>query len=246
MAAAAAGAQEAEDWKIERLRWEGPAAAVETIRIHNPYGDVRCRPAPGDEMSITAIVQRHERDADVAELQVTPGSALGVEVAWVAGDAEHGGEFVDGMERRRVDLMVLVPAGPTLDIRTASGLLEAKSLANDVRAATARGDVVLAIAGTPTVLTDGGRVDVTLRGTDWSGPARLETATGQITVWLPPATDALVEAATEGILSTDFSIEVNRSAGGRRKSARAVLGEGARRLTLTSVKGDVRLFRLPG
>lgn len=235
-----------EDWRIERLRWSGAASASAAIEIDNPHGDVRCRFADGDEMSVTAIVQRHEEDPYAAELEVSEGERLRLEVVYAAREGATGGEVAEGMERRRVDLMVLVPAGPKLEIRTDGGLVEAKGLHNDVHAASATGDVVLSVHGSVAARSERGALDVTLRDPDWGDPARVESATGQITIWLPPGSDAVVEAATEGILSTDYSIDISRDAGGRRKTARAVLGSGARSLSAVSDKGDIRLFRLPG
>lgn len=242
-----ATAQEAGDWDIERWRWSGSAGDARVIEVRNDHGDVRCRPADGDEVLVMAVMQSHREDPYEARVEIdTTGERMRIEVVWRAGDDGTGGDLPEGAERRRVDLTLLVPAAPVLEVRTVDGLIEAKGIGNSVRAVSSRGDVTISTAGSATSRTEHGATEVVFRSTAWAEAPRLETETGQITVWLPATADARVEARTEGILSTDYSLEITREASGRRKTALAVLGEGKHRLTISSVKGDVRLFQQPG
>lgn len=246
IAAPPATAQENGDWRIERWQWSGAVSEATAIAVRNDHGDVRCRPAEGNELMVLAMTQSHREDPYEAQVEVNAdGDRMRVEVAYSAGQSGTGGKLPEGAERRRVDLTLLVPEGPVLEVRTVDGLIEAKGIRNSIRAESSRGDVTISTAGSATSRTAHGATEVVFGNTDWQEAPRIETDTGAITVWLPAEADARVEARTEGIISTDFSLEISREPSGRRKTALAVLGEARQELTVSSVKGDIRLFRQP-
>lgn len=231
-----------DDWLIEKVETTRTVASGAGVSVLNLYGDVRCRVIDGDELVLVANVQRHKEDPRHAAVKVAEdGGRWRVEVVYPKLEAADKARLTVEMERRRVDVSVLVPAASPLVLRTADGLIEAKGLKQAVEATSEKGRIFLRTSGTVRAHTDHGELEVWLRATEWAVAPELSTLTGDLTVWLPPQPSARVEAETHGELSTDFSIEVGRRED-LKKMAVAVVGEGGGRLALRSEKGRVRIF----
>lgn len=231
-----------EDWLIERLGQTAALGGSHTIEIHNPWGDVRCRPSEDDGLLISGIAQRHQDDPRQAELRVaSEGGRMTIEVVYPDGAGEAG--ITAEMAKRRVDLTVIVPGSPRLVIRTDKGLAEAKVGTNDLDVATTTGDVVVATAGAVQARSEHGAIQATLKSDGWASQTSFETVTGNVSVWLPPDADVAARLETSGLITTDYSIDVRRDAPGGRKTAVATIGAGEHALAITTVKGDIHILQ---
>ncbi|MEM9595045.1 MAG: DUF4097 family beta strand repeat-containing protein [Acidobacteriota bacterium] len=235
------------NWSIEKQRWEGNLGTDRVLIVHNPHGDVRCRRTGDDVVTASAVVQRHGEDPRTAQLagverdgrihvtahfQTAPQA--GIDATEVTGD----------MEKRRMDLTVMVPENVRLEIRTERGLIEAKGLRADLEAHTERGRVVIKNTGRVRAHSDHGEVEVTLGTTEVEEPIELDTLTGDISVWLPDDAGVTVDAESSGFLTTDYSVDVTRRADGH-KRVLARIGDGEARLVIRSTNGQIRLFHGP-
>lgn len=230
-----------EDWRIEKFDWSGALGEAGEIVIHNEYGDIRCRSTDGDQVVLVANIQRHKDDPRRAEIRVEPGERLEIAVDYPP-DAEATG-LTREMEKRRVDVSVLIPHGVRLEAKTKGGLIEAKGLSAPAHADSHTGNIVLKTSAPVAAYTERGTIDVTFSKTSWGEAVRLETLTGDIAVWLPPDASVAVEAATTGELSTDFSIDVEHRPPNDKKHAMAKIGGGEAKLGIETEKGRVKLFR---
>ncbi len=234
-------AQGDDDWTIERFEATRQLGAAQAVAVRNDHGDVRCRVSEDAELYVLANIQRHQDDPRKAGVLVgEEGGRITVEVVYSEEDAAG---LTPEMERRRVDLTVLLPAAASLAVTTWDGLIEAKGLSEAFEATSESGRIVFKTSGTARVRNGRGTIEATFRATDWDEEVTLVTATGDITVYLPPGAAARVAAETAGELSTDYSIEIEPHEQSSMKTAVARIGEGGGRLSLRSEKGRVRLFR---
>ncbi len=71
---------------------------------------------------------------------------------------------------------------------------------------------------------------------------KFNTVSGDVSVMLPGSLDADVDMSSfSGSIKTDFAIEVRSERYGSRNTARGKLGEGSRRLKMSTVSGDISL-----
>jgi len=232
------------DWQIEHYRWSGSLAAGRTIEIRNDHGDIRCRLSDGEEVFFSAVIQRHSDDPRRAEIAIEESKGgLTISVLYPPVDNPGAAEITPEMERRRVDLTALIPAGGRITARTIKGLIEARGLESDVEASSLSGSIVLSTTGLVRARTEHGRIDATLASGTWQGLPTLETVTGDITLFLPPSTDATIRAETRGLITTDYSIEISQETAIGPKRAVARIGEGRLKLAISSSKGNVRILK---
>jgi len=235
-------AQDGDDWTIEKLEATQELGAARAVVVSNAHGDVRCRTTEDAEVFVLANIQRHKDDPRKAGVLVgEEGGRVTVEVVYP--EPEDAGKITEEMERRRVDVTVLLPSSASLAVTTRDGLIEAKGLSKPFEATSESGRIVFKTSGVAHVKNGRGTIDATFRSTGWAEQVTLATVTGDVTVYLPPGAAALVEAETAGELSTDYSIEVEPHEQSSMKTAVAKIGEGGGRLSVRSEKGRIRLFR---
>ena len=235
-------------WKIERFNWTGPAAAG-GLKVSNPHGDVRLRPSGDDQVLVSAVIQRDQNDPMAQDIRIDRDEddpeRLVVEADWKL-TAEGAAVENERMKKRRIDLTVLVPAGGAVWISTDAGLIEAKGLENPVDVRTVSGEVRLSSSRRVRALAERGEMNITFTGGGWLESSVLESTTGRITAWLSPEAEVTVRGETTGLITTDFSVEIeNAMAPTFRKRAVAEIGGGGDELILTSAKGDLRILSLP-
>ncbi|MGD8375521.1 MAG: hypothetical protein PVF68_05220 [Acidobacteriota bacterium] len=215
------------------------------LLVDNPFGNVYAR-FGGYENRIELLATFQRLDQDLPELVVHRDQAaagLDVRVTGGAGESEAG----PGPARRdRVDLVVYVPSGISLQVRTVKGDIEAKGLEGAFKAVSVAGNVtVRKIHGPIGIETRRGTITATLLTGATADPQVLETETGEIQVHVWEDADLKVDIATSGEISTDFSLEIEHlrfQEPGKR--ALAIIGAGAAELRLASKQGPIRLFRL--
>ena len=241
---AVAGPATAEDWSIERFQWSGSTQRIVALEIVNPHGDVRTRSSGINEIEVLANIQNAPGDPYEAVVRIADETVpFRIEVEWKLREGADTGESKSGMEKRRVDLTVIVPRMSPLMVRTAAGLIEAKGHGAAVAAESESGEIRIKTEGTVSARSNRGAIDAVLGTIDQKTFSTFETTTGDITVWLPAGAAVTVEAQTEGVISTDYSIDIRRAEGGSRKNATATIGGGGPQLKIQTIRGQVRLFR---
>jgi len=234
------------DWNIDNVRQSEPTGGAEIIEIRNLHGDLRVRPVDEEEVSWSAMIQRHADDPLRADIQTSgEGSTFRIEVRYPEVESFEPADQPESWNKRRVDMTLFVPAKRQLIIETARGLIEVKGLDRGVSARSQSGDIVLSTAGPVTAFTERGSITAQFSATDWESAVQLETLTGAITVTLPPTADTTVTMTTSGELTTDFSLTIDQQPGSERKTARATTGKGESELSMTSSRGNLKLLRSP-
>jgi hypothetical protein len=223
-------------------QWVEKIGKGDTVHVSNPYGDIYSRfGGYDDDVEVVGTFQRVESDKPELEVAVTrPGDGLSVIVGF-AGAPEPGPETRD-----RVDLVVFLPKGATLDATTTHGAIEAERIQGNVVAHSIKGNIRLrAIRGRVQAHTARGRIGATLETEATEEPQELSTETGDIECYLWEDANMKVSLATSGLIGTDFTIKVEHERMAEpNKRASAVIGHGGPRLTLNSKEGQVALRRL--
>ena len=227
------------EWITERKEWEGTVKPGQPIEIHNDYGDVRARGIDGTNISLTAMVQKHEDDAHSISFDIEQRpDRLVVRMKYEGDD----GETAKAGGKRRADVSVLLPQGCPYTVRTVPGLIEVKGFRGDVDLYSQQGNIFLRNHGHAKVGTNQGNVDATLLDPSWIKPLSFESTIGNISVRLPSNADVTVDASTAGELTSDYSIDIERDPHTWEKRARAVIGSGQSKLVIASKSGNIKIL----
>lgn len=237
--------QEMEDWTVERSRQEVQLDEGRRVIVNGSSGDVRIRPGEAGVVELSWVAQRHADDAFVpsVELREVQGG-LFVDPTFLDEEGSPVAEL-PVEPRRRIDLVVYVPATTEVEIRGDRDTAEIKGLEAPIVVTTIQGDIAIFTTSSVTAVTERGEIQVTLSRLRWEGSSCLESLTGNITVRLPPEPDIEVRGETFGELTTDFSVEIERRPPSVKKHFTATIGRSGRVLEVTSNRGGIKLLRSP-
>jgi hypothetical protein len=217
------------------------------VSVDNPYGNIYARfGGYENEVEILASIQRIDNGRPPLQVRrtvVEGGLTIVVEPA--EADTPDTPDSLD--ERRdRIDLVIFVPQGLTLDARTQKDMIEAKGLKGDIKASSVQGDInIRSITGRVDAESSRGRIYAGLESNVTQEHQHFSTVTGEIEIHLWEDAVMQVDLATSGEISTDFTLRIeHRRFEEPGKFGYATLGEGGPRLTLQSKRGRIRLLRL--
>ena len=232
----------------QEFEWAGSVAAGQMIEIKGINGSISAAHAAGNQIEVLATKQGHGDDPANVDIEVLPHGD-GVTICAVYPDVpgetpnECGPGLAGNMTTRDIDVevtfIVRVPAGVRFVGRTIAGDVIATGLDADAYGHTVSGNVELSTSAMAEGATVSGSVSATLGEANPSRTLAFTTVSGDVTVRIPAATNARVQAATaNGSVSSDFPLTRNLAG-----SWEGTLGNGGAMLLLSSVNGDVRLRR---
>jgi hypothetical protein len=228
-------------WTLEHESLEKALAGEKQMRLVNEFGSIFAR--TGDEnVEISTVAQRHEGDPYRLLLESrSEGGVLIVEVKLrlEEGKTDDGGKLE--AQKRRLDLTLFLPAGIALDA-LAEDSIETKKLHSDVDLVARKGHIFLDVFGRPRAKAFDQEIRGVLRETLWSAPGEIETRSGDIHLTFLDDADVEIEATSMGLITTDYSLDIERAPGHRHKKAHAKLGKGTAKLTLRSEAGQILIL----
>ena len=218
--------------------------AGQAIQVDNAYGSVYLRfGGYEDQLDIRSTVQQPEGAATIAfqpaardgRFEVTPRLPDGVALA----------------QGQRIDLVLYVPKGHPLIVRTGFGVIESRGVKSDIDLGTGTGDIaVRGTDGTVQARTSEGKIEVTFEGTARPGSVqRLSSRTGNIAVIVSDALNAEVRLSKSQQFATDYSLAVEHLDGKEpNKIATAVVGtpksgKDKAQVVLETLVSEIRLQR---
>ena len=205
------------------------------IKIGNVSGDVIVTGYDGDSIVVTGT--KKGRDRDQVEVEDRSGSTnvdIGVRYP----------KHCNCDASIRFDIQVPRSIKYDFDhISSVSGDVKVTGVTGRLNASAVSGDVhITDVSGSVSASAVSGDVKVEITRLDGSDDMKFNTVSGDVSVMLPNNLDADVDMSSfSGSIKTDFAIEVRSERFGSRNSARAKLGEGSRRLKMSSVSGDLSL-----
>ena len=242
-ASAPATNREASIQEPQRWDWTGEVPAGQRIVVENSFGDVRAR-FGGSEgvVEIHAVLQNLHPGAAPLRVFTEPGQAsLSIRV----GREGLSREEASSEPKDRVDLVVRVPQGSPLAVRTRAGAIEAKGLQSDVTAESESGAIAIReVRGLLHATNRYGTTEVVLESPPPDSEQVFESLTGDLSVTLPAKANATVVAQTSATITTDVSVIIVRKPREEpSKTATATLGNGGARVLLRTRRGGVEILQ---
>ena len=250
---AVATAAQAQQQRNPDFRWDKAIGTGREISLHNVAGHVTVKASTSDKVEILGY--KHGR-GDLSRLHTeVRETARGLVVCVVDDDTDWSCDERgmstrsnrrgrDNWDRGSMDLEVLVPASTNLRANSVSGDVVVNGVQGEVHANTVSGEVVLEHIRGPSVYghSVSGDVSVQVDALTGRGDLSFRTVSGDVRLDLPKVLDADVSMSTvSGNMDSDYPITLNGRMSHRRIEAR--IGEGGRRLDISTVSGNVRLRR---
>ncbi|MCP3959329.1 MAG: DUF4097 domain-containing protein [bacterium] len=235
-------------FEVERVSWTGSVGDGEVVVV-NRFGDVRGRFGGYEgEVEVFANVQQFESEGPRLEVE-TKETDAGVTVT-VGYRDEKSGELVttrDPAQKKRADMVVFVPKGAPVHVSTDQGKAQFKRLRSDVHATTVSGPIsVREVQGHLNLTSGSGSILATLEPIDAKRAQSITTDSGDATIYVSEDASLTVRVATNGPLSTDYSMAIDYQDGRQPlKRGEAVVGKATEPMTLTTDSGHVRVVRRP-
>lgn len=227
-------------WSLEHENLEKALAGEKRLRLVNAYGNIYAR--TGDaKVEISTVAQRHEGDPYRLLLEShSEGGLLTIEVQLLLEEGKSDADGKLAMQKRRLDLTLFLPAGVALEAE-AEDSIETKNLHSDVDLLARKGHIVLDTFGRPRARTFDQEIRGVLRSAAWQD-GEVQTRSGNIELTFLDNADVTVEASSMGLITTDYSLQIDRAPGARHKTAHAKLGQGKAKLILRSEVGQILLL----
>jgi hypothetical protein len=207
------------------------------------HGDVRARRNGIPRLDIFAVIQLQEKDSHRADVQIIESDGgFKVDVRYVAEDPEGESEGEGELELiRRVDLVVYIPSGSPLQIRTDDDLIEAREIESDIDAGSEGGDLTIIAEGSVRAKTSSGSILSVLLLDDPERSSLLETEGGDITVQVPDNLNIRVRAQTAGQISSEYPPEESNTDGAGPREMIVCVGTGTHEARVESKTGDINI-----
>ena len=240
--AAQDGGKSDEHWEKSTESYFEKVGKAARVVVDNPHGNIWVR-FGGYEDQVEIIATEQRLEPELPKLIVerkNAGEDLHVRVVSEKPDVPSPAN-----RRDRIDLVLFVPIGRRVELSTVKDDIAVKGLKGDLVVSTVKGNVALRkITGSVNVRSERGKVVVMLESDVTKSDQHFESSTGDIEVTVYEDATHDVAIATSGIISTDFSIEIeHRRFEEPGKHARATIGGGGPKLSMTSKRGRISLLR---
>ena len=225
-------------WSIETRQHTYALDDIALLELDQSVGDICIEGADSDSVVVTMISQRHQDDPREPQvLEVRDDAELKLTIGFVASElVEH-----DEWKKRRIDVGINVPTGLALSVKTDDGRIELKKLNAAAKLTTQTGEIQFDGAGALEARSQRGAISALVRSTQSDEPLTVHSVSGEVVVKLLEGASATVELETKGLMISDYSTEIERNRGSRRKVGRAVIGDGRRKIRISSENGSTRL-----
>jgi hypothetical protein len=215
-----------------------PSGAGASLVIENVSGEVNVVGYNGETISVAVFKEGRDRDRVEVE-DLSSGNNIRLRSLY-----QHNCNCDASLRFEvRVPRSTRYTLGP---LSTASGNVEVRDVAGDVRVRTASGNVTIKnVSGMVSAQSASGDVNVEMARVEGTEGMNFSTASGDVNVRLPDNPDAYVSMSTaSGSVKTDFPLDMGRRGDGPGQSARGQLGNGTVRIRLSSASGNVTLSRM--
>lgn len=234
----------------EAFTWAGPIPAGRWIRVRNLNGEMTVRAAPGDKVEVTATKRWRRSDPQTVRFEVRKYGAGDENVVICALWGNNSSCDDSGYDSHNVhdndvsvEFHVLVPKGVKVGVSTVNGTVSVDGATAEVEANTVNGDVEAATTGGPmNASTVNGSVRARMGRFESAQDLSFSTVNGTVVAEFTGDIDADIDLSTvNGRFQTDYPVTVSGRLDPRHLRAR--IGNGGRKLRMSTVNGDVELRR---
>jgi Putative adhesin len=231
------------------FHWDKTLAAGGEVHVSNINGNVKITPSATGHVVVNGF--KHGRDSDRIKA-VVEESSHGIEVCVVydepdarcddEGDHWHGRGH--DWNRASIDLDVAIPADLVVSAGSVSGDVSIDGAHGDVRASTVSGELRLEHLHASSVHASSvsGTLDVRVDELLGRGDFTFHSVSGDVLLEVPKAFGADLSLTTvSGNIDSDFPITLGGLNRMSRRRVEARIGDGGRRLDVSTVSGDLRI-----
>lgn len=205
------------------------------VRVSTVSGDVKVTGYDGDAIIVTG--HKEGRDSELVEIEDrSGGNTVDVRVRYPRNcNCDASVRFEVQVPRStRYNFDGFSSVSGDVEVRSVNGKLKASSVSGTVR--------VEDVSGVVNASSVSGNVEVEINRLEGPEDMKFSSVSGNVSVRIPSNLDADIEMSTlSGSLKTDFPIEVREEKYGPGRSARGRVGDGLRRLKMSSVSGNLGL-----
>ena len=240
------------------FQWAGRVPAGRWIYVRNLNGEIRVEPTAGDRVEVTAVKTWRRGDPADVRIEVTkygPGDQdVLICALWNENtQCDESGYHSRGSGRNRRDndvsvaFTVRVPRGVKVGAGSVNGSVTVDGATSQVEASSVNGSVEATSSGGPVeASTVNGSVFARMGRLTGTEDLEYSSVNGSVQVEFDgELTDADIEMSTvNGRFETNFPITIQGRLNPRQLRTR--IGNGGRRIRLTTVNGNVELRRRGG
>ncbi len=225
------------------------------VSIKNVSGDVIVKGYDGDAVTVTGYKEGRDRDKLEVE-DLSDGNHVDISARYPKNcNCEASIRFEVKVPRNlNLNYDAFSSVSGNVEVDGARGTVHVKAVSGDVKILNAQGAIhadsvsgdvhVERASGSVSAKSVSGDVKVNLQNIDSDEAMEFTTVSGDVNVSMPSNLGAEIDMKTlSGDLQTDFGITVEKREHGPGKSAHGRLGEGSRRVKMSSVSGDVKLLK---
>lgn len=229
-------------FQLTAFRWDGPLDAGGSVRVYNPYGDIRARASGEQELIISAQVQTFTDWQAAPEFDIVETDGVtDVRVLHKhAQRAPYQGDYSSGFAGR-VDITLLLPDGARFDATTTDGALRVKGFSGALKGRTESGDIYYKSKGGIDLETDSGSVEAVIRDFEPNVPVRVYSVSGPLHLRMTPEASALIAVRTAGDIDAAVMDGVKFSQRRLRDGYEFAFGKQSRIMAAGSRTGDVKI-----
>jgi DUF4097 and DUF4098 domain-containing protein YvlB len=241
--------------KAQEFQHSYKLAAGGSISVKNVSGNISIIGYDGDVVTVNGFKEGRDRE-DVTVEDRSAGNRLEIGVRYPSPcncDASVRFEVrvprsinfeINKVSTASGDIEVEGVRGE-ISVSTASGDVTVKNVNGRINASTASGDMrVSDVVGEVSAQSASGNVIVQIAQLSGTEDMKFTSASGDVRVRLPATLDADVSlSSASGSVKTDFPIEVKEERYGPGSQAHARLGNGSRRIHISTASGDVSLMQ---
>ena len=227
----------------DTTHWTGAMTSGQTLVIKNISGDIHVEPATGDVADITAV--KSGEDADEVQISIKKtdeGVTACTLYPGYGNTCDHSNTHRN--IHARVDYTVHIPRGVRLRAANVNGSVEAENLSSNAEVSSVNGSVSVSTTGWAEATSVNGSVHARLGSADWPDELNFKSVNGNVDVTVPSSLNADIRFSTlNGRVTSDFpyTVEGGTSVGGHGTNVEGRIGNGGRRIEMSSVNGNLEL-----
>jgi putative adhesin len=231
------------------FHWDKTLPAGNDVHVSNINGNIKITPSASGHVVVNGF-KHGGRDADRIKA-IVEESSRGIEVCVVYDDADASCDGDRGYRGRdhnwnhaSIDLDVSVPANLTVSAGSVSGDVSVDGAHGDVNVSAVSGDVHLDHLHATSIraTTVSGEIDVRVDELTGRGDFYFHSVSGDVRLEVPKGFGADLSLTTvSGDIDSDFPITLGGSNRISRRRVEARIGDGGRRLDVSTVSGDLRI-----
>lgn len=241
------------------FQWNKALSAGSTVTVNNINGDIKIVPSTSGRVEVNGYKHGSSRYTDHLKVDVHEGSR-GVTICVLRDDndsyCDDGGVHTDrrGWQGDRnndwgngdMRLELAVPTNLLVHPSTVSGDITVSGMHGDISANSVSGDIRMddMHAAALHANTVSGDVRIEISELTGSGDFSFHSVSGDLELTLPRTFSADVNMTTvSGDVDSDFAMTLTGGRFSRRGGLTARIGQGGRRLDVSTVSGDLKLHQ---